>query len=46
MKNQYDFIIVGGGTSGIITATKLVGANTNAPAMAIADKATDLLLNE
>ena len=45
MKNQYDFIIVGGGTSGIITATKLIEHGASVLILEEGIKSNSLLLS-
>ena len=45
MSKQYDFIIVGGGTSGIITATKLVEQGASVLVLEEGSKSNSLLLS-
>ena len=45
MKNQYDYIIVGGGTSGIITATKLIEHGASVLILEEGNKSNNLLLS-
>ena len=45
MSKQYDFIIVGGGTSGIITATKLVEQGASVLILEEGSKSNSLLLS-
>jgi choline dehydrogenase-like flavoprotein len=43
MESSFDYVVVGGGTSGCVAAAKLLIYNTNAPAMAIGDRAADII---
>ena len=45
MKNQYDFIIVGGGTSGIITAPNLIEHSASVLILEEGIKSNSLILS-